>query len=70
MTSLSKITSLLNETLSLWSDISLAGETLDILLDIFGVIQNKTSGISKNASQAMETNDISRNYDPEVSLKG
>ncbi|XP_068678125.1 laminin subunit alpha-like [Montipora foliosa] len=68
MTSLSKIESLFNETLSLWSDISLAGETLDILLGIFGVIQNKTSGISKNASHAMETNDISRNYDPETPL--
>lgn len=66
----SKIELFLNEILNLWSDISFVSEIFDILLGIFGVIQNKISGILKNVSYVMEINDISRNYDFEVSFKG
>ena len=69
MTSLSKAKVLLNETLSLWNYLGSANKTLDMLLGSFGTIQEKTSGISKNASLAEEANEISRSYDSEVSLK-
>lgn len=67
MMSLSQAKSLLNDTLSLWNDLSQANKTLDELLGTFGTILNKTSGILENASLAMDTNNISRSYDSEVS---
>lgn len=66
MTSLSKAKVLLNETLSLWNYLGSANETLDMLLGTFGTIQEKTSGIFRNASLAEETNKMSRSYDSEV----
>ena len=67
MTSLSRAKVLLNNTLSLWNDLSQANKTLDELLATFASIQDKTSGILGNASLAMNTNNVSRSYDSEVS---
>ena len=68
ITSLSQAKSLLNDTLNLWNDLSQANKTLDELMGTFGTIHDKTSDILKNASLAMDTNNISRSYDSEVSL--
>lgn len=68
MASLSQAKLLLNSTLSLWNDLSNANKTLDELMGTFGMIHDKTSDILENASLAMDTNNISRSYDSEVSL--
>ena len=68
MTSLSKAKSLINSTLSLWTDLTQANKTLDELLSTFGTILDKTNGIFENASLAMDTNNKSRSYDSEVSV--
>ena len=68
VTSLNKAKSLLNKTLSLWSDLTQANKTLDELLGTFGTILDKTDGILGNASLAMDTNNKSRGYDSDVSV--
>lgn len=68
MTSLSRAKVLLNNTLSLWNDLSQANKTRDELLATFASIQDKTSGILGNASLAMDANNVSRSYDSEVSF--
>lgn len=66
MTLLNQAKTRLNDTMSLWSDLSEANKTLDELLGTFGTIKQKTSGILENASLAMDTNNISKSYDAEV----
>lgn len=66
MTLLNQAKTRLNDTMSLWSDLSEANKTLDELLGTFGTIKQKTSGILENASLSMNTNNISKSYDAEV----
>ena len=61
--------SMLNDTVSLWSQLMDANKTLDELLGKFGSILDKSSSVLENTSLALDTNNISKSYDSQVSPK-
>lgn len=69
MEAINRAKSMLNDTVSLWSQLMEASKTLDELLGTFGSILDKTSSVLENTSLALETNNISKSYDSQVSQK-
>lgn len=67
MVAINKAKSMLNDTVSLWSQLMEANKTLNELLGKFGSILDKTSSVLENTSLALETNNISKSYDSQVS---
>ena len=61
--------SMLNDTISLWTKVMDVNKTLDELLGKFAAILDKTSSVLENVSLALDTNNISKTYDSQVSEK-
>ena len=66
MEAINKAKSMLNDTMSLQSQLIEANKTLNELLGKFTSILEKTSSILENTSIALDTNNISRSYDSQV----
>ena len=66
MKAMKKAKSMLNDTMSLRSELMEANKTLHELLGKFASILDKTSSVLENTSLAMDTNNISRGYDSQV----
>ena len=66
MEAINKAKSILNDTMSLRSQLMEANKTLNELFGKFTSILDKTSSILENTSLALDTNNISRSYDSQV----
>ena len=69
MEAINKAKSMLNDTMSLRSQLMEANKTLNELLGKFTSILDKTSSVLENTSLALDTNNISRSYDSQVCPK-
>lgn len=69
MVAINRAKSMLNDTMSLRSQLMEANKTLNELLGKFASILDKTSSVLENTSLALDTNNISRSYDSQVCPK-
>lgn len=67
MSAMERAKSMLNDTVSLWSQLMEANKTLNELLGKFSSILDKTSSVLQNTTLALDTNNISKSYDSQVS---
>lgn len=67
MSVMERAKSMLNDTVSLWSQLMEANKTLNELLGKFSSILDKTSSVLENTTLALDTNNISKSYDSQVS---
>ena len=66
MKAINKAKSMLNDTMSLQSQLLEANKTLHELLGKFTSILDKTKSVLENTSLALDTNNMSRGYDSQV----